>query len=326
LSNIGFSYSESFVSSFLPTLGPPEDLGRISGYAWGLGYFGGLVSAALVVFGFGAGTYTMDNFPNLRLVGPVTSAFFLIAAIPTFLWVEERGMPRLLPKSDNYFTIGFKRLIRTFRDIRDYRDLVTLLASFFFAYAGLSIVISFTFIYGDQVVKWSKTTQILMFVITQFTAAAGAVLCGIMQDKWGAKQTVILTLVLWIVAVTLIYGVVPVTRFMNAIHDTSLKAENVFLFIGSIAGLGLGSTQSACRTMVGLFSPDTKAGEFFGLWSLAGRLSSIVGLMGLGLLQTAFGLQKAVLVCSAFFFISMFIMIFVNEERGRAIAVEHAGE
>ena len=207
LSNIGFSYSESFVSSFLPGLGPPEDLGKISGYAWGLGYFGGLISTAIVIFGLGAGVYTLENFPNLRLVGPATGLFFLIAAIPTFLWVKERTCPELCPQNENYFTIGFKRLKKTFRDIRDYKDLMILLASFFFAYAGLSIVISFAFIYGDQVVKWSGMTQILMFVITQFTAAGGAFLFGIIQDKWKAKQTFILTLMLWVIAVSLIYGV-----------------------------------------------------------------------------------------------------------------------
>jgi MFS transporter, UMF1 family len=326
LSNIGFSYSESFVSSFLPDLGPPEDLGKISGYAWGLGYFGGLISTAIVMFGLGAGIYTTGNFPNLRLVGPVTGLFFLIAAIPTFLWVKERTLPRSLPQGENYLTIGLKRLKNTFLDIRDYKDLMVLLASFFFAYAGLSIMIAFAFIYGDQIVKWSGRTQILMFVITQFTAAAGAFLFGIIQDKWRAKQTFILTLVLWIIAVSLIYSVIQVTAFVNILMGSSIKEEHVFLFIGSIAGLGLGSTQSACRAMVGLFSPDTKAGEFFGLWSFTGRLSAIVGLMGLGLLQTFFGLQKAILLCSVFFFMSLIIILFVNEERGKMVAREHSGE
>jgi UMF1 family MFS transporter len=325
-SNVGFSYSEAFVSSFLPGLGPPEDLGKISGYAWGLGYFGGLASTAIVMFGLGAGVYTLENFANLRLVGPATGAFFLIASIPTFLWVRERSAARPLPAGENYFTVGFKRLKKTFQDIRDYRDLMVLLASFFFAYAGLSIVIAFAFIYGDQVVRWTGATQILMFVITQFTAAAGAFLFGIIQDRWKAKQTFILTLLLWIVAVGLIYGVDSVTAFVNGATGASFKQEHVFLVIGCIAGLGLGSTQSACRAMVGLFSPDTKAGEFFGLWSFSNRLSSIFGLMGLGLLQTQFGLQKAVLVCSVFFFIAAVIVLFVDEERGRTAAFEHAGE
>jgi len=326
LSNVGFSYSESFVSSFLPGLGPPEDVGKISGYAWGLGYFGGLLCTAIVIFGFHADIYTIDNFPNLRLVGPVTGLFFLIAAIPTFLWVKERTIPRRLPENENYFSIGWKRLQKTFLNIRDYRDLMILLASFFFAYSGLSIVISFAFIYGDQVVKWSGSTQISMFVITQFTAAGGALLFGYLQDKWKAKETFILTLMIWVITVSLIYGVAEVTAFVNDLTGASFKTEHIFLAIGSIAGLGLGSTQSACRAMVGLFSPDTKSGEFFGLWSFTGRLSAIVGLMGLGLLQTFLGLQKSILICSLFFLVSVVVILFVDEERGKMIAREHSGE
>ena len=326
LSNIGFSYSEAFVSSFLPDLGPPEDLGKISGYAWGLGYFGGLASTAIVIFGLNGAIYTIENFSNLRLVGPVTGLFFLVAAIPTFLWVKERSVRRSLPPQENYFTVGFKRLKKTMEDIRDYKDLMVLLASFFFAYAGLSIVIAFAFIYGDQVVKWAGTTQILMFIITQFTAAAGAFFFGLIQDKWGAKRTFIMTLLLWVAAVSLIYGVSSVTAFANQIFSTTFKDEHVFLVIGSIAGLGLGSTQSACRAMVGLFSPDTKSGEFFGLWSLTGRLSAIMGLMGLGILQTVFGLQRAILVCSIFFLVAAIIVLFVNEEQGKNVARLHAGE
>lgn len=326
LSGIGFSYSETFISSFLPGLGPPEDLGKISGYAWGLGYFGGLASTAIVIFGLGAGVYTLANFHNLRLVGPATALFFLLAAIPTFLWVKDRTLPRIMPPGENYVTVGIKRLKKTFEDIRDYRDLMILLASFFFAYAGLSIVISFAFIYGDQVVKWSAATQVLMFVITQLTAAAGAVLFGFIQDRWKAKQTFMLTLVIWVVAVSLIYSVNGVTDFLNGLADARIKPESVFLVIGSIAGLGLGSTQSACRAMVGLFSPDTKAGEFFGLWTFTSRLSSIFGLMGLGLLQALLGLHHAVLVCVFFFFTAMIIVAFVDEEHGKTVALEHAGE
>jgi len=85
-------------------------MGKISGYAWGLGYFGGLTSTAIVIFGLGAGVYTIENFPNLRLVGPVTGLFFLVAAIPTFLWVKERSIPRTLPPGESYFAVGLKRL------------------------------------------------------------------------------------------------------------------------------------------------------------------------------------------------------------------------
>ena len=324
LSNIGFCYSESFVSSFLPGLGPPEDLGRISGYAWGLGYFGGLSSTAIVLFGLGA--LTVENFSNLRYVGPLTGLFFLLAAIPTFLWVKERGVRRTLPAGSSYLSVGFRRLKQTIIDIRDYRDLMILLASFFFSYAGLSIVISFAFIFGDQVIRWSGFTQMLMFIITQFTAAGGAFLFGHLQDRWGARRTLMVTLVLWLVSISLIYGVEEVTGFLNGVFGSSWQSQHVFLVIGSLAGLGLGATQSACRAMVGIFSPDTKSGEFFGLWNLTGKLAAIFGLMGLGILQSGFGMKNAILICSVFFFIAIIILFFVDEERGKASALEHAGE
>ncbi len=324
LSNIGFCYSESFVSSFLPDLGPPEDLGRISGYAWGLGYFGGLSSTAIVLFGLGA--LTAENFPNLRFVGPVTGIFFLVAAIPTFLWVKERGARRPLPPGSSYLSAGFRRLRKTIADIGDYRDLVILLASFFFSYAGLSIVISFAFIFGDQVIRWSGLTQMLMFIITQFTAAGGAFLFGHLQDRMGAKRTLMMTLVIWVVAVSLIYGVEYVTLLLNGVFGASWQTQHVFLVIGSLAGLGLGATQSACRAMVGLFSPDTKSGEFFGLWNLTGKLAAIFGLMGLGILQNSFGMKNAILICSVFFILAIVVLAFVDEERGKASALEHSGE
>ncbi len=326
LSNVGFSYSEAFVSSFLPGLGPPQDLGKISGFAWGLGYFGGLISTSIVIFGFHGGVYTLNNFVNLRMVGPVTGLFFLVTAIPTFLWVRDRTAHRAIPPGETFFSIGIKRIRNTFLSMSDYRDLIILLSSFFFAYAGLSIVISFAFIYGDQIVKWSRGTQTLMFVVTQITAAAGAFLFGFIQDEWGAKKSYLLTLAIWFIAVILIYAVNDLTVFINHQINGSLSTEHVFLAVGSIAGLALGSTQSACRAMVGLFSPDTKAGEFFGLWSFTSRLSAIMGLMGLGLLQALLGLKIAVLVCSLFFLAAIVIVLFVDEERGKRAARKHAGE
>ncbi len=324
LSNIGFSYSEAFVSSFLPSLGPPEDLGKISGYAWGLGYFGGLFSTAIVIFGLGP--TIVQNFDNLRFVGPITGIFFLVAAIPTFLWVKEPKMSVKLESKENIVLIGFKRIKQSLKDSRDYKDLMILLLSFFFAYGGLSIVISFAFIYGDQVIKWDHGIQILMFIITQITAAAGAFIFGFIQDKIGARNTYTITLVMWVVTVVLISGADTVTNLLNNAFGLSLEVQKVFLVVGSFAGMGLGATQSACRAMIGIFSPKSKSGEFFGLWSMTGRLASIFGLIGLGFLQVALGLKTAVLICSSFFFAAIVITLFIDEERGRISVLAHEGE
>ena len=317
ISNFGFATGESIVSSFLPELGPPEDLGKISGYAWGLGYFGGLISTILVTM---LGAVQVDNYANLRFVGPVTALFFLLAAIPTFLWVKERGQAKQLQPGKNLITVGFNRLGATFRALEDFKELVVFLVSVFFAMAGLSIVISFAFIYGNQVIQWDDTARTLMFVITQFTAAGGAVLFGIIQDRIGAKKTFNITLVLWIVAIVLIWATNDLTAWLNGVFGLSIRSQTFFLFVGCLAGMGLGATQSASRAIVGLFSPESKSAEFFGFWGLSGKLAAILGIMSIGIMQTYLGLQNAILLCSIFFLLAYVVNLFVNYDHGRATA------
>ena len=324
VSNYGFSVGENFASAFLPDLGPPEDLGKISGFAWGIGYFGGILSTGLVL----ALTtpHDMTNLDGVRLIGPITGAFFFLAGIPTFLLLKERGKAKELPPGRNYFSIGFDRLKKTIAEIKDFRDLIIFLFSFFFAYAGLAIVISFAFIYGDQVIKWDASAQALMFVLTNLSAAVGALLFGFIQDRIGDKKTYSITLIVWIIAVTLIWGANGLTQWINSTFGSQLESQTVFLFIGVLAGLCLGSTQSSARAMVGVFSPESKAGEFFGFWGLSGKLSAIFGLLSLGFLQYMLGLENAILLCSGLFLIALIVNMSVDEARGKKMAREHQGE
>lgn len=313
ISNYAYAVGESFSSSFLPELGPPESLGRISGAAWGLGYFGGLTSTAIVLFGLDpVGT---GDIERARLVGPATGLFFLVAALPTFLLVRERAKPRALPPGETWVSIGFGQLRRTLRAMGGFRDLMVFFASFFFAMAGLSIVIAFAFVYGDQVIGWSTGTQSLMFIITQLTAAGGALAFGWLQDRIGDLRTYSLTLLIWTGTVGLIAFAVPIA---NAV---GLAPEQFFLVVGCFAGACLGATQSASRTLVALFAPADRTGEFFGLWGLFGKLASIFGLLSLGFLQAALGLQNAILVCGAFFFVAFLVALAVDPRRGRRAAL-----
>lgn len=314
LSNYGFAVGESFASSFLPELGPPESLGRISGLAWGLGYVGGLASTAMVIFGLGP--QTPENFDNMRLVGPVTAGFFALAAIPTFVLLRERSHPRPLPPGQTYATLGLSRLRETTAALKRFRDLMVFFGSFFFAMAGLSIVISFAFIYGDQVIGWSTGTQTLMFVITQLTAAVGALGFGALQARMGDLRTYGLTLGLWTITVILIS---QTPRLSGAL---GVSAEQLFLGVGCLAGACLGATQSASRTIVALYAPESRSGEFFGLWGMFGKLASIVGLLSLGALQAALGLESAILVCAGFFVVALGVSLLVDDRRARVTARE----
>jgi UMF1 family MFS transporter len=311
VSNIGFSVGESFIASFLPDLGPPELLGRISGMAWGLGYLGGLGSTALVLFGLGP---TEPGNPLVWWAGPITAAWFALASLPTFLLLRDRSQPRPLPPGQTVLSAGFAQVVGTFGQMRRYRDLLVFLVGHLFAMAGLSIVVAFAFIYGDQVVGWSQKTAQAMFVLTQLTATVGALLFGWLQGKVGDKPTYLGTLALWCLAVALI-------RFTPSLASlVGMDAETVFLGVGCVAGLCIGSTQSAARTLVALLSPPDRVGEFFGLWGMFGKLAAVIGLLSLGGLQATVGLENGILVTGGFFAAGLVVVAFVDVARGRAVA------
>lgn len=324
VSNFGYAVGESFIAGFLPSLGPPEKLGRISGFGWALGYVGGLLATGFVLLGLGG--IAEDNFANLRFVGPLAALFFLVGAIPTFLWLREPRLQRASadhgPVSSRlaYLRIGFDRVAWTLTRLGRFRDLGLFLGSLFFAMAGLSIIISFAFIYGDQIIRWDPLYQMLMFVLTQITAAAGAFLFGLLQDRIGAKRTYNLTLLLWIAAVAMIAATPQLTVLLNRLAGLSLEPQQVFLGAGCMAGFGLGSLQSSARALVGRLTPLGKAAEFFGFWGMTVKLAAIFGILGLGVLQVWFGLQFSVLLCLVFFVAALIVALAVNEQRGELAA------
>jgi MFS transporter, UMF1 family len=318
VSNFAYSIGEAFIASFLPDLGPPEDLGKISGFGWALGYVGGMASAVFVLLVLGE--VSAENFERIRWVGPWAAAFFLVAAIPTFIWVRERGTPQQRPPGAGYMAIGIGRVRSTLRGLDHHRDLAVLLLSTFFAMSGIYIIITYAFIYGAQVIGWDEGIRTLMFIVMQLTAAAGALGFGFIQDRLGAKRTYQITLVMWMTAIALIYLTPALAAGLSMALGRTVEAQHVFVVVGSVAGLSLGSCQSATRTLVGLFAPLSRAAEFFGFWGLSLKLAGVVGLLSIGLLQAAFGLQRAVLFCVLLFAVALVVSRGVDEARGRRMA------
>jgi MFS transporter, UMF1 family len=317
-SNFAYAIGESFIASFLPGLGPPEDQGKISGFGWALGYVGGLFAAGFTLLVLGE--VSAENFERIRWVGPFAAAFFLLAAIPTFLWVQERGVRQRLPPGRTYLGIGWERLSQTVRELTGFRDLALLMVSVFFAMAGIYIIITFSFIYGAQVIGWDAGVRNLMFIVVQIFATVGALGFGLLQDRVGAKPTYIASLMLWIVAISAIYATPQLTVLANSLFGVQWEAQYVFLIVGCLAGTSLGSSQSAGRALVGVLSPRNKAAEFFGLWGLSSKLAAVFGILGLGLLQTLVGLQVAILFCAGLFALAVVACLPLDPHRGREAA------
>ena len=318
VSNFAYAIGEGFISSFLTDLGPRDDLGWISGLGWSLGYVGGLVATAFTLAFLGE--VSAENYDTIRWVGPFAAVFFLVTAIPTFAWVKERGHARPVPHGQSLVYLGMRRMLETARAVTYFRDLRALLVSIFFSMAGIYIIVSFSFIYGSQVIQWDESTRVLMFITVQITAAVGAILFGWLQGRIGAKTTYLMTLVLWVVAILAIWQTPTVTPLSNTGLDLALEAQDVFLVAGVLSGLSLGSAQSAGRALVGVLTPSGKAAEFFGFWGTASKLAAIFGILGLGFIQWALGLADAILFCLALFVLAMVTVLPLDEARGRAAA------
>jgi len=318
LSNIAYAIGESFIASFLPGLGPRDDLGWISGLGWGLGYIGGLVSTAFALMFLGE--ISLENYDRVRWVGPFAAGFFLLAALPTFLFLKERGRRREKPEGVSYGQLAWTQLRRSLEQLGHFHDLARLMISIFFSMAGIYIVISFAFIYGAQVIGWDESVRVAMFVTVQVTAAAGALGFGFLQSRIGARRTYLMTLSLWIAAVLAIWQTPAISALAARWLGLSWEPQHVFLFAGLLSGLSLGSSQSAGRALVGLLTPNGKSAEFFGFWNAVSKLAAIFGILGLGLLQSAFGLQTAIVFCLVLYAMAIVFGLQVHEARGIEVA------
>jgi UMF1 family MFS transporter len=311
IGNFAYSSGENFIASFLPEIARPEDMGKISGFGWALGYIGGLFCLVCCMPLIKDGI-VLENAHNVRWTSMVTAVFFLVAGIPTFLWVRERKQASTLPSGTSYLSAGIRQIKDTFAHLRTFRELFKFLIIFGVYNCGVTTVVYFASIYADRTIGLTATELIYFFLITQISASLGAFLFGLIQDKIGARNTIFITLSLWL-------GVT-----IGAYLTTS---KMTFYVVGNLAGLGLGSSQSAARALVGLFSPVEKSGEFFGFWGLFWKASTAIGPLTFGVLSRATGSQRTAILSTAFFFVAGILgMFFVNEREGiRAAREFHAG-
>lgn len=316
ISFLGFSFGENLAGAFLPEISTPANIGRISGLGWGLGYFGGL-GCLLLVQPLLAGDFAESNLPNLRLAWVVTAAFFLLAALPTFLFLKERA-PRGDKTAMEYVRAGFARLATTAASVRRFSEVVRFLSVYFFYYAGLSSVVAFAGIYASRTLGFTFKELTLLFLLLQISSAIGAFVFGWVQDRLGAVRTVQITLVLWVLVCL---GAYACGEGGSEAVVGSWTGKQLFWAVGLFAGFGIGSLQSASRALVGLFAPPEKAAEFYGFWGLSGKAAYMIGPLIFGAIASSAGSQRvAMLSTAAFFVLGLIGMSFVNERRGLAAA------
>jgi UMF1 family MFS transporter len=308
ISNTFFSYGESLTASFLPELAQADAMGRVSGWGWALGYLGGMLTLGLClayVLAAQARGETGSQFVPVTMV--ITALVYGAAACVTFALMREHSLPQSDVPVVGVFR-SLQGLRRTWRDARTYPDFNRLMACAVAYQAGVAVAISLAAIYAEQVIGFQpQETMVLIFVLN-LAAFVGAFAFGYAQDKLGHKLALSLTLLGWIL-----------TCVIAALSTT----KEVFWWAAAIAGVCMGSSQSAGRAMAGLMVPPTRVGEFFGLWTFAIRLASILGPLSYGLITWLSGGNQRLAIgsTSLMFVLGLVLLIPVDVARGRRRAL-----
>ncbi|MBA2547835.1 MAG: MFS transporter [Burkholderiaceae bacterium] len=311
ISNFFFQVGVSLIGAFLPEIARPSALGKVSGWGWSFGYLGGLATL-LLCFGYvtwatGQGRPAEHYVPVTMLI---TAAIFAVAALPTLFILKERAAPQ----PHNSFGVArdpLSRLITTLWHVGRYRDFARLLLCGAFYQAGVAVVIALAAIYAQQVMNFSVLQTMLLVIIVNITAAIGAFAFGYVQDALGHKRALALTLLLWI-AMTMIASIATTPA--------------LFWVSANLAGLAMGSSQSAGRAMVGVFAPLPRLAEFYGLWTLSVQVAAIAGPLTYGAVVylTNNNHRLGMMITGAFFVVGLLLIASIDIDRGRRAAADDA--
>lgn len=288
VANVAFSMSENVCSAFLPEISTPQNVGKISGYGWSFGYFGGLLSLvlALVIVKSGDGRAVWTFL--------TTGLFFFLASLPTLLLLKERAKPRVLAPGETYLRLAWTQFGQMKAELPQHRRLAVFFLSMVCFIAGLMAVVGFAAGYATEVIGMGEAEVIGLFAVLQLAGVAGAFGFGFWQDRSGPKWPLVSALLLWIVVC--LWGAV-------------CHSVTEFYLIGVLAGIAMGSLQSAARAVVATLTPPGRSGEFFGYWGFFAKLAGVIGPAVFGTLATHWGYRPAIAANAGFFVLGLVILL-----------------
>lgn len=309
LSNVFYSYGESLIAAFLPELAQTDSMGRVSGWGWSFGYFGGMLTLGLsLAYVLHAQSANMPAAQYVPVTMLITAAIYGLSSIATFSLLKERAVPQpqtTVRKAG--LGASLAQLRSTWGQARRFRDFQALLTCAVAYQAGISVVIALAAVYAQQVLQFTQTQTMALIFIVNIAAAVGAFAWGYVQDRIGHRPALGITLAGWVV-MTVMAGLAT--------------SQALFWAAAVLAGLCMGSSQSAGRALAGVFSPLAQRAEFYGLWTFAVRLSAILGPMTYGLvtLLTDGNHRLAIGSTGVFFVLGLGLLALVNVPRGMAAA------
>jgi UMF1 family MFS transporter len=317
IAEIGYRGGQVFYNSLLPEIATQDEIGKVSGNGWAIGSIGGILCLVIVLAMILLGGDHLVKYSFL-----ITAVFYAIFSVPLFRIIKEKSETQALPRGDNYLSLAFRRLKKTFAKVRNYKEFLKFMLAYLIYNDGILAAMDFAAILGAVLYGMEQTELIVFMIIVQATSVVGAWLYGRFGEKHGFKRGLIQSLLWMILAVIWI--------FFN-------KTLTGFFLIGALAGFALTGVQSLSRTMIGAFAPPGQSAEFFGFFGMVGRTSSFIGplLFGwladkltkyyeaqqmVGIEAEKLGHRMSLFSIFAFLVVGMIILLQVNEKEGRKIA------
>ncbi|NTU53371.1 MAG: MFS transporter [Chlorobiaceae bacterium] len=294
LANIGFEGGLVFYDAWLPEITSRRSIGRVSGYGFAMGYLGALTILLLLLPLLSKGI-VLSNITNLKISFGVVALFFALFSAPLFLILRDTkgavsdslsAKGRRGVSSSLFHSI--KEVGHTIRHIMSYPDLARFLLAYFFYNDAILTIIAFSSIYAQNTLGFTTRELITFFMTVQTTAILGSVVFGFVTDRIGPKRTIVLTLFIWFIVIVM------------AIFSLSKPA---FMATGLLAGMSMGSSQAASRSLMARLTPKEHITEFFGFYDGSfGKASAVLGPLFFGLVSSGAGSQKVALASLLIFF------------------------
>lgn len=321
-----------FSNAIMTGLVPRSELGRLSGTGWAVGYFGGLVSLALVA-GFlvpmpGATTTLLGLDPLLnldaashqsdRITGPFAAVWFAIFIIPFFLFVPDRRTPRS-PNEPQHSAAT--ELWHTIKSLPSMPSLMIFLIARMIFTDGLTAIFAFGGIYGASVFGWGPLELGMFGIVLTLVGAFGALIGGRLDDRFGPKTVIIVALLALVVGAVGILSVdkthilftTEVAEKVTGSKPFSATGEQVFLAFAILVGLVAAPVQAASRSLLARLAPAEKITQYFGLFAFSGKVTAFLAPFAVAFLTQQTGSQQiGMSAILAFLLIGVVLMLFVR--------------
>ena len=301
LGNIGFAAGNIFYNAYLPDLASGHEADRLSARGFALGYIGGglMLLIVFLMIQHHALLGLPDQGSATRLGFLLTGAWWLGFALPAFVWLKNvpvttRALHTLRTPRD---------YLKTFADLRRYRDLSRFLIAFLLYNDGIQTIIAVSAIFAREELGLGTGTILSCFLMIQFVAMPGALLFSRLAKRFNTKYAVMASLILFT---------------MIAVYASIMTTAIEFWILGFAVAIVLGGSQALSRSLFSSLVPKQRSAEFFGFYAISSKFASILGPLTFALLIEMTGSNRIAILALALFFISgIVLLIGVNVEKGR---------